>query len=135
MHGDRRRRLEVGARDRGVDEHADAIARHAGFVERLLAGEGSGTFESDVFGPPATLTHTRDVLQHARTQAQALVHRSESLVDLGGGDHDGRIDRGDRHHRGVGEAIQGIAAHNCPIGQGRSAGPRHPSVSRHGHRG
>ena len=92
VHGDRGRRLEVRAADRGVDHQPDLGGVDAGLGDRLAAGHGGAVDEGDAVGPPAALADAGEPLEQPGPQADPAVGVGEPLVERVGGDHLGGVD-------------------------------------------
>jgi hypothetical protein len=94
-HDRGRARFEVIAADRGVDQDADLLVRHAGFRDRLLRGQRGGVGGHGVGAEHAALVNAGDVLEQVVADAQPVERRLQTLHDLGRGQADRRLDMGD----------------------------------------
>ncbi|KZX19868.1 hypothetical protein ACH61_03030 [Rathayibacter tanaceti] len=90
-HGDRR--LEMLARDRGVDDEPDLIGADARLIQSPLARVDRCRVETLLGAPVAALVHPGDALEQARGESEAFQRRSQARIDLGRGGHS-------RSHRG-----------------------------------
>ena len=123
VHGDRGRRLEVGAAHRGVDEQPDLRRVDAGLGDRLRPGHRRGVGEGDVVRPPAALADAGEALEHPGRMPEPLVRCGEPVVDLVRRHHDRRVDPADRQDGRVGVVESGGPVHASPLVACAPGGP------------
>lgn len=101
--------LEAVAADGAVYEKVDTLGRHGGLREGACAGLGGDGGGERVAGPEAAGVDAGHEFEAASGELEALVERSEALLDVGGGDLLGRC-RSDDTTEANGVEIHGRVA-------------------------
>jgi hypothetical protein len=94
--------------DRGVDQDADLLVRHAAFGDGLLRRHGGRIGGLHRAVPHAPGIDAGDIFKQVFADAQALQCRFQAHHDLGRRQALGRVDMGDAGNRDV------FVMHGCP---------------------